>query len=118
MALPNVDKFYNDLGDLIKSERIKKNVTQDYLADELGLTRASVINLEKGRHRPSIYQLLVIAQCLKVDYVQLIPAILNSATNEPKLPPSDLGTVISDQEEIDNTSKDFILRFLSTTVKS
>jgi len=73
MILPDIDSFYLQVSELIKTERIKKNYKQQQLCDLLGLSRGSITNLEKGKHRPSIYQLLKLAVFFGIDYTQLIP---------------------------------------------
>ncbi len=69
----NVVTFYQEIGNNIRNERLKKGVTQEILAERLDLTRASIVNLEKGRHKPAIHQLLIIANILAVDYISLLP---------------------------------------------
>lgn len=118
MSLPEVDMFYRELGELIKRERLLKKVSQDSLADYLELTRLSVINLEKGRHRPSIYQIALIAQFLGIEYSKLVPILLD--TNRHNTTNDELkGKVDSvlDPEEFDDGSKDVVLGFLSTLSK-
>lgn len=73
MILPDIDSFYLQVSELIKTERIKKNYKQQQLCDLLGLSRGSITNLEKGKHRPSIYQLMKLAVFFGIDYTQLIP---------------------------------------------
>jgi transcriptional regulator with XRE-family HTH domain len=69
----NDSTFYQDVGARIREARNLAQINQETLATQLGLTRASVINLEKGRHRPSLIQLLEIANVLMCDYTSLIP---------------------------------------------
>lgn len=38
----------------ISELRAKKNMTQQELADEIGITRATVVALEKGSYNPSL----------------------------------------------------------------
>lgn len=39
---------------LIKETRLKYNLTQDELAEQLNVSRQTIISLEKGRYNPSI----------------------------------------------------------------
>ena len=43
-----------DLGQLISSKRKEKNLTQKELADQLSVSRQTIISLENGRYNPSI----------------------------------------------------------------
>jgi len=65
--------FYEQVGARIRDARTSALINQETLATQLGLTRASIINLEKGRHRPSLYLLLEIASILMCDYTSLVP---------------------------------------------
>jgi transcriptional regulator with XRE-family HTH domain len=84
MILPDIDSFYLQVSELIKTERIKKNYKQQQLCDLLGLSRGSITNLEKGKHRPSIYQLLKLAVFFGIDYTQLIPIELERQKKAPR----------------------------------
>jgi len=114
MQLPGIDIFYSVIGEKIKVERLRKRISQEELGDFLGLTRSSVINLEKGRHRPSIYQVLQIAGMLNIDYTQLIPIALdvnkNTTTNEEL---KDKVQSSLDPNEFDDHAKSAVLDFLS-----
>jgi transcriptional regulator with XRE-family HTH domain len=82
--LLNIDKFYQEIGSIIKELREKQGVSQEALANYLGLTRMSIINLEKGRHRPSIHQIFLIADLLKVNIHELLPISKIGLSNEIK----------------------------------
>jgi len=114
MALPDVESFYKDLGETIKIERLRHSVSQEELGNFMGLTRSSVINLEKGRHRPSVYQLLQIASMLNIEYTKLIPITLE--TNRGTTTNNELKEKVDsilDPLEYDNTAKSAVLNFLS-----
>jgi len=112
--LKDIDKFYGELGDLIKIERNRRKISQEELGEILDLTRASIINLEKGRHRPSIYQLILIARHFNMEYTSLIPVSIVSKKEKKKNISADFNNMIIDQEEeIDKSTKTVILDFLS-----
>lgn len=46
--------------------RTKKNLTQEELAQKLGITRQTVISIEKGNYTPSVLLALKIATVFKV----------------------------------------------------
>lgn len=70
----NEDKFYEQLGLRITQERLSAGVRQEDLANYLELSRASIVNIEKGRQRPSTFMLLNIAKYLRIDFTKLIPS--------------------------------------------
>ena len=60
-----------DIKSELKKVREKYNLTQEELADELGVSRQSIIALESGKYRPSIPVALLIAEFfeLPVEYI-------------------------------------------------
>ncbi len=72
--LPESD-FFATVGNKIMLLRKGKGVDQESLALNIGLSRSSIINIEKGRQRPSVYQLWLMAHYLKVDITDLIPPL-------------------------------------------
>lgn len=71
------DKFYEEIGERIREKRIQAGINQEVFSQLLNLTRGSVVNIEKGRQRPSIYLLITISQIIGVDYIDLVPVDLN-----------------------------------------
>lgn len=66
--------FYAQLGRRVRDAREAAGVTQEQLANRLGLTRGSVANLEAGRQRISAYHLSLTATTLDVPIGELAPA--------------------------------------------
>jgi len=46
----------------IRDFRIERNLTQDELAHAVGVSRQSIISIERGRYTPSLYLALRFAQ--------------------------------------------------------
>ncbi len=65
--------FYRLVGDRVRSARIDAGLSQALLAEQVGLTRSSVANLEAARQRTSLYHFVLIARALKTDINQLLP---------------------------------------------
>jgi transcriptional regulator with XRE-family HTH domain len=74
MTDKEINSFYTLIGDSIKSARIKSGVKQEYLAHLLNLSRASVVNIEKARQRPSIHLLWEVSKILKIEITSLLPS--------------------------------------------
>jgi transcriptional regulator with XRE-family HTH domain len=66
--------FYSAFGRRLSEIRRKKHVSQEMLADELGLSRTSITNIEKGRQPVQLYSLYVIARLLGTDVKELLPS--------------------------------------------
>ena len=66
--------FYADLGGLIRTRRNRLNMSQADLAERIGLTRPSVVNIEFGNHGSvSVHVLCAIADALCIPVHRLIP---------------------------------------------
>ena len=105
-------KFYQEIGSRIRDARIINNITQQVLADQLGLTRASIINIEMGRHKPSLHLLLEIAEVLQLDYTALIPVQASQLVKQKKS--LDLSKIVTDQKmsrTTEATLRDIIASF-------
>lgn len=116
MAPGIIENFYKELGTLIRKARIDADINQDVLAQQLGLTRASIVNIEKGRQRPLIHTILEIATILKVSFTSLIPG--TSVTDMQEEPGStfaedEFEKIVSDDLNLDFSTKDAVKKFVS-----
>lgn len=77
-------EFYKRLGSRIKEarEKLKPIVTQECLADSIGMSRTSIVNIEKGRHHIQVHTLVEISRQLKVSLIDLIPELVGIKINE------------------------------------
>jgi transcriptional regulator with XRE-family HTH domain len=73
--MADFDELYRELGRRIRQarERNGERLSQDALAKRLGISRASVVNIEAGRQRAPLHLLWQIAELLGTDLTQLIP---------------------------------------------
>lgn len=71
-----------NLGDKIKTARKAQKITQQALADRLGVHRSTVANYELTRRRPSLDELKQIAKILHVDVNYLLEGEEVSAETE------------------------------------
>ena len=73
--MADFDELYRELGRRIRlaRERNGEGLSQDALAKQLGISRASVVNIEAGRQRAPLHLLWQIAQLLGTDLTSLIP---------------------------------------------
>jgi len=67
------EQFYRDLGQRVLHARRKAGLTQQELSNALGMTRTSVVNIEKGRHKVLSFTLAALSQILKVEVSNLLP---------------------------------------------
>ena len=76
-------RLYSLIGARISKARTEKGYTQKELSASIGLTRTSVVNIEKGRHRIPLHTLFTVAIQLGKEPKDLIPTL-----QEIKLPSS------------------------------
>jgi transcriptional regulator with XRE-family HTH domain len=67
------EAIYHIFGRRLRELREEKGVPQQELAELSGLTRASIANVESGRQRVLLHQVLRFAQALRVDLNTLVP---------------------------------------------
>jgi len=65
--------FYTELGQRVRARRKELRLSQEALAERLGLARTSVANLETGSQRIGAEVLVKIAAALAVDVGALLP---------------------------------------------
>ena len=61
-----------DIGKNIRSLRVKRNMSQDQLAEALHVTRQTVSNYETGRSRPDVEMLTALADALGADVKEVL----------------------------------------------
>ncbi|MFY0602596.1 MAG: helix-turn-helix transcriptional regulator [Flavobacteriaceae bacterium] len=67
------DRFYRAIGEAIKNSRKKSKISQAELALKINMSRASIVNIEKGRQHPPIHLLWNLSMILGVSIHELIP---------------------------------------------
>lgn len=106
-------KFYVLLGERIKEARTISGLKQEAFANFLSLSRASIVNIEKGRQRPSIHLLWDIAKVLDIEVSSLLPQFSPSE----KLS-EEWKKIIAKQSKGDNNTKEKLLGFLEEVQSS
>ena len=94
------------LGDKIKMARKAQKITQQALADKLGVHRSTIANYEIERRRPSLSELKEIAKILHVDPNYLLEGQEVSAEHELKTRANDVFFDL----DISEADKDAIFR--------
>lgn len=72
---PEIEDVYRQIGVRIAHARRQAKMTQQEMADEIGLTRTSVVNIEKGRQKILVHTLLAIGRRLNITAVKLLEGI-------------------------------------------
>jgi transcriptional regulator with XRE-family HTH domain len=91
--------LYTKVGLKIREIRLKKGLNQEAFAQMLNLTRASVVNIEKGRQRTTIHLLYDISKIADINVGDLLPDLKKEEELSPKW-----------KEKIKNAAEGDILR--------
>ena len=69
----NYDWVYPEIGKRIAQRRKALGNTQEWLAPQVGLSRTSLANIERGRQKILVHQLLAFASALDLEPTELLP---------------------------------------------
>ena len=79
--------FYKELGLKLRDARKTAGVSQEQLAKGVGLSRPSIVNIEKGRQPVYIHSLLEIANALGTTLDALLPTSAERPSPQPVADP-------------------------------
>jgi transcriptional regulator with XRE-family HTH domain len=71
--MTDFDEIYREVGRKIRQTRENQHLSQDSLAQRLGISRTSMVNIEAGRQRTPLHVLWQIAELLETKLTLLIP---------------------------------------------
>ncbi len=95
----------------IKSIRIQKGITQDVIADALGVDNSVISNIENGRRELKVKELEIIARCLKEDVIYLFTYPQRYVcVDELKDSSTDIKAIV--QIELKKEKKDQVLKLI------
>ncbi len=69
----NREEFYVEVGKRIKKERTISGYNQDQLGKKIGISRVSIVNIEKGKQMPPVHVIWKIAAVLDTTMDHLFP---------------------------------------------
>lgn len=72
---PETVAIRRNLGDTIKAHRARCNMTQEFVAESLGVTRQAVSKWESGASDPSTANLLALAKLFAVSPAELLRGV-------------------------------------------
>lgn len=75
--------IYSRIGHLVRAARRQAGLTQDALAERLGLTRTSITNIESGRQRFQVHVLFMLAEALNVSPNAFLPPLTEEPAAQP-----------------------------------
>lgn len=103
------DIFYVEFGKLVRGHRQRLGLTQDQLGERVGLSRTSITNIEQGRQKVLLHQVVILAESLEISPEALLPAVPALEVTpqiEQKLP-----------THLTGAERDWVRRIMATDVK-
>ncbi len=104
-----MNQLYREFGRLLKARRKDAQLTQDDVANKVGLVRTSITNIERGRQQVSLHTLYALADAVGVAPQELMPSKSILLEGDAELEKK-LGKVALEEE-----GKDWIRRIVSKT---
>ena len=102
-----VDGLYKEFGEVLRKARSDAGLTQQQVADRVGLTRTSITNIERGNQHIALHQLFLLASAVGRKPSELLPD--RAAAPEDLLPP-DAVKVLAEAD--DEASREWVARVL------
>ena len=101
----DVEHIYRTLGHKVRRLRNGAGRTQAQLAAEVGISRASLANMEAGRQQMLVHHLYAVAKALDLDsLVTLLPSLQPDSVHQddkpPALPLSEEGLSYKQRQEV------------------
>lgn len=101
--------FYKHLSKQIRNIRLSQGFTQEELADRVGISRSSLVNIEKNRQRPSIHLLFELSQISSSSIDMFFEGL--PKTNTERDIPKEIENKI--KKELDDESSDILRNVIS-----
>lgn len=99
---------YREVGRRIRRFRNAAGQTQDQLATQIGMSRASVANIEAGRQNFLLHYLYAIAEALDLD----TPVLLLPGSHEDVAPSTDMTEVPVPQEGLTDKQREEVIHLM------
>ncbi|MDL2234311.1 helix-turn-helix domain-containing protein [Ruminococcaceae bacterium OttesenSCG-928-L11] len=75
---------HNAFGIAVRTERVKRNLTQVQLAEKLGMSKRTVIQAERSQSNPKFETVILLAQELEISLDAIVFPETASPNNVPK----------------------------------
>lgn len=107
----NTKRVYDNLGKRIKGLRKGLGQTQDKMAKQMGISRASLANIEAGRQQVLVHHLFAFARALQLESPsQLLPTLAELSQED-----SDIKSLSLPKKGLTKNERNEVLNFLRIT---
>ncbi|MEQ8552323.1 MAG: helix-turn-helix transcriptional regulator [Cyclobacteriaceae bacterium] len=84
MTQLEIDGLYSHIGGRIRTIRKKFGLNQEKFAEKVGLSRVSIVNIEKGKQHPTVHFLYLVSKEFKVDIGDIYPTSFSNLERKAK----------------------------------
>jgi transcriptional regulator with XRE-family HTH domain len=110
------EQFFRDLGERIANARKAHGLTQQQLAEALGIAQQTLAHYEGGRSRLPISMLPALAQLLTLSFDELMGQPIHRRGGGKRGPMSRLQQQIAEVERLPKTKQQFVSQMLDTVL--
>jgi transcriptional regulator with XRE-family HTH domain len=103
--MSRITPLYGRFGELFRKHREAKPLTQEQVSKMVGLSRTSIANIEAGRQKVLLHQLLDLAAAVEVHPSALLPEDTLSPDSEIERVLANVRPKLKDQREVDWVKK-------------
>lgn len=103
-------QLYSKIGVQLKELRTSRGYTQQDVANAVGLTRTSVVNIEKGRQRVPLHILYAISKFVDIEPRDLIPTLTELDSSDSNANHLDH---VQSREDLDQNERKSLASFLT-----
>lgn len=106
-----MDQLYREIGRALRKRRETAGLTQEVVAQRVGLSRTSITNIEQGRQHVSLHVLYALADAMGAKPGDLLPDPSTLVERDEALARS-----LEEQPvELDDETKDWVQRLVKKT---
>lgn len=79
-----MEELLQRLGSEVRAARKRQGLTQEALAERIGVVPETVSHIERGNRRPSLEAVFAIAKALPVDFSRVFDSVTDGRVTSPK----------------------------------
>ena len=110
------EEFFQELGERIANARKAHGLTQQQLAEALGIAQQTMAHYEGGRSRLPVSMLPALAQLLTLSFDELMGRPVSRRSSGKRGPMSRLQQQIAAVEQLPKTKQQFVSQMLDTVL--
>lgn len=114
LIMENDEQFLKDLGERIRELRKARGMTQEELADTLGVTQALIASYETARRSIPLRKLVVLAEALGISIEEVVGR--NPARRRKRGPTSKIEERLLAIEKLPRSEQQFVIRMLDNAL--